>query len=106
MNDNVSETKANLGHRDAAMVGAGELALNAGRVVAVNLIRAIPAVVLMVTLPRAEDTAPIVAPELVWTARVVCCNADKAFNTNIENKHLNFNGMCICIDLIDRNALH
>lgn len=87
------------------MVGAGELALNAGRVVAVDLIRAVSAVVLMVTLPRAEDTAPVVAPELIWTARVVRCNADKAFNTNIENITLTLME-CVFIDLIDRNVLH
>lgn len=80
------------------MVGAGELALNARRVVTVNLIRAIPTVVLMVTLPRAEDTAPVVAPEFVWTARVVCCNVEKDFNTNIEISTVN---SMECIDLID-----
>lgn len=85
MKYNESETQAYLSHGNAPMVGAGELALNARRVVTVNLIGPVPTVVLMVTLPRAENTAPVVTPELIWTARVIRCNANTAFNTNIES---------------------
>ena len=59
-----------VGHGDAAVVGAGKLAIGTGWVVAVELVRAVATVVLVVALPRVEDAASIAAPELGRTARV------------------------------------
>ena len=52
------------------MIGTGKLAVCAGRVLASLLIGTVTTVVLVVTLPRAEDAATVLAAELVRLARV------------------------------------
>lgn len=66
----VVDAVADLGHRDAALIRAGELVGSAGLVGAALLIAHVLAVVLVVALPRLEDATAIVAAELVGTARV------------------------------------
>lgn len=55
----------------ATSVGARELTIHTRRITAAQLIGAILAVVLMITLPRLEDAASVVAAELVRRARVI-----------------------------------
>lgn len=51
---------------DAAAIGTGKLTLRAGPRCAALLVRVISAVVVVVTLPTAWDTAVVFAAELVW----------------------------------------
>ena len=60
----VIHTIANLRISNAPMVVAGEFALRTLWVGAVNLICAVSTIILMVTLPSVEDTAPVAAPVL------------------------------------------
>ena len=62
--------------RDAAVVGTGEHAVSAGRVVTVDLVGAISTVVLVVTLPRVEDAAAVATAVLRGTACVERCRGD------------------------------
>ena len=55
------------------MVGARELLVGTGRVVAALLVREVATVVLVVALPGVEDAAAVAATELVGLARVVGC---------------------------------
>ena len=66
----VIHSVAHLSLRNATVVSAGELAFTAARIIAVDLIRSIPAVILVIALPRAEDATAIAAPKLGWLAGV------------------------------------
>jgi hypothetical protein len=52
---------ADLQFRNAAEVVAGVLAHRTARIVAAYLIRTVPAIILVVALPRLEDAAPVAA---------------------------------------------
>lgn len=59
-----------LRHGDTALVITGEFTGGAGRVVTVQFVRAVLAVVFVITFPRAEDASPVVATELARVTRV------------------------------------
>lgn len=64
----IINTIADLSHWDASVIQAGELAVRAWWIVAVLLVRSIFAVVFVVAFPGFEDTAAVVAAELVRRA--------------------------------------
>lgn len=67
----IIDAVAHLRLRDAAVVGAGELSCGAWWINAAFLVATVPTVVLVIALPRLENTSAVVATELVRAARVV-----------------------------------
>lgn len=61
----IVDTITNLSLRDAATIQTRKFPVSTRRVLTIQLIRSILAVILMIALPRFKDAASVVAPELV-----------------------------------------
>jgi len=69
----VSESVTALDARDASPVGAPELTLGAAARLAVDLVRAVTAVIIIVTAPSAGNASAVVALEVrILTGGVFC----------------------------------
>jgi len=67
----IVDAVADLRLRDAAVIGTGKLARGTGWINASFLVAAVPAIVLVIALPRFKYASAVVATELVRAARVI-----------------------------------
>jgi len=67
----IVDTVAHLRLRNAAIIGTGKFARCTGWINASLLVATIPAIVLVIALPRFKYASAVVATELIRTARVI-----------------------------------